>query len=32
VDHENWEAWINLYQGANGAMKLEKQPFGTWPA
>lgn len=32
VDYDNWEAWINLYKGADGNMKLEKQAFGTWPA
>lgn len=31
VDDENWRAWINIYQGADGAMQLEKQPFDTWP-
>lgn len=32
VDKENWEAWINIYKGADGEMQLEKQPFGTWAA
>ena len=31
IDDENWRAWINIYQGDDGAMQLEKQPFGTWP-
>jgi succinate dehydrogenase/fumarate reductase flavoprotein subunit len=31
LDNKNWEAWINIYQGTDGEMKLEKQPFGTWP-
>lgn len=31
VDDENWQAWVNLYKGADGAMQLEKQPFGTAP-
>jgi succinate dehydrogenase/fumarate reductase flavoprotein subunit len=31
VDYKNWEAWINIYQGADGTMKLEKQPFASWP-
>lgn len=31
VDDENWRAWINLYRGHDGAMRLEKQPFDTWP-
>ena len=31
IDDENWRAWINLHQGADGAMVLTKQPFGTWP-
>lgn len=31
VDDENWRAWINIYKGSDGEMKLEKQPFGTWP-
>jgi len=26
-DFENWQAWINIYQGEDGEMKLEKQPF-----
>ena len=32
MDSKNWEAWLNLYKGADGEMKFEKQPFGTWPA
>jgi succinate dehydrogenase/fumarate reductase flavoprotein subunit len=31
VDDENWRAWINLYRGHDGAMRLEKQPFDAWP-
>jgi succinate dehydrogenase/fumarate reductase flavoprotein subunit len=31
VDDENWRAWINIYQGTDGAMQLEKQPFDTGP-
>ncbi|CAA6805008.1 MAG: Succinate dehydrogenase flavoprotein subunit (EC [uncultured Sulfurovum sp.] len=30
MDKENWEAWINIYKGADGQMAFEKQPFGTW--
>ncbi len=29
LDNENWEAWINIYKGANGDMQLEKQPFNS---
>lgn len=32
VDTKNWNAWINIYKGSDGAMKLEKQAFGTWPS
>ncbi|RMD99906.1 MAG: succinate dehydrogenase/fumarate reductase flavoprotein subunit, partial [Calditrichaeota bacterium] len=31
MDDQNWRAWINIYKSADGQMKLEKQPFGTWP-
>jgi succinate dehydrogenase/fumarate reductase flavoprotein subunit len=31
VDYDNWEAWINIYKGDDGTMKLEKQAFGSWP-
>jgi len=31
MDTKNWNAWINIYKGNDGSMKLEKQPFGTWP-
>ncbi len=31
-DEENWKAWINIRQGSDGSMQLEKQPFGSWPA
>jgi succinate dehydrogenase/fumarate reductase flavoprotein subunit len=30
LDKQNWQAWINIYKGANGKMQLEKQPFGSW--
>ncbi len=32
IDEQNWNAWINIYQGKNGEMKLEKQPFDSWPS
>ena len=32
MDNKNWRAWINIYKGKEGKMKLEKQPFGTWPS
>ncbi len=31
-DTKNWNAWINIYKGRDGTMKLEKQAFGSWPA
>ncbi len=31
VDDKNWRAWINIYKGIDGNMKLEKQPFDSWP-
>lgn len=31
LDDENWRAWINIHQSADGSMQLEKQPFDTWP-
>ena len=31
MDTKNWNAWINVYKGSDGSMKLEKQPFGSWP-
>ena len=31
MDDKNWRAWINIYKGEDGTMKLEKQSFGTWP-
>lgn len=31
VDEENWRAWINIYKGEDGSMKLEKQAFDSWP-
>ena len=27
MDDQNWRAWINIYKGSDGNMKLEKQPF-----
>ncbi|MCP4746353.1 MAG: FAD-binding protein [Desulfobacteraceae bacterium] len=32
MDTKNWNAWINIYKGSDGSMKLEKQPFNSWPA
>ncbi len=32
VDYKNWNAWINIHKGKDGQMKLEKQPFDSWPA
>ena len=31
VDTKNWNAWINIFKGRDGSMKLEKQPFDNWP-
>ncbi|MBU0945880.1 MAG: FAD-binding protein [Proteobacteria bacterium] len=31
LDDKNWQAWINIFKGPDGSMKLEKQPFGSWP-
>lgn len=31
LDNENWQAWINIFKGEDGAMQFEKQAFGTWP-
>jgi succinate dehydrogenase/fumarate reductase flavoprotein subunit len=31
IDHENWQAWINIWQDDKGQMQLEKQPFDMWP-
>jgi succinate dehydrogenase/fumarate reductase flavoprotein subunit len=31
-DMKNWNAWINIYKGDDGGMKLEKQAFGDWPS
>jgi succinate dehydrogenase/fumarate reductase flavoprotein subunit len=31
MDTKNWNAWINIYKGSDGSMKLEKQPFESWP-
>jgi succinate dehydrogenase/fumarate reductase flavoprotein subunit len=31
LDDENWRAWINIFQDADGSMRLEKQAFGQWP-
>jgi succinate dehydrogenase/fumarate reductase flavoprotein subunit len=32
MDTQNWNAWINIYKGRDGSMKLEKQAFDSWPA
>jgi len=32
IDYKNWQAWINIDQDEQGAMRLEKQPFDKWPA
>ncbi|KAA3622329.1 MAG: FAD-binding protein, partial [Proteobacteria bacterium] len=32
VDDDNWRAWINIYRGEDGSMRLEKQAFDNWPA
>ncbi|RMG98865.1 MAG: FAD-binding protein [Candidatus Dadabacteria bacterium] len=32
MDTANWNAWVNLYRGPDGSMRVEKQPFGTWAA
>lgn len=32
MDTRNWNAWINIYLGRDGSMKLEKQPFNSSPA
>ncbi|MBN2906699.1 MAG: FAD-binding protein [Rhodobacteraceae bacterium] len=32
IDDRNWRAWINIFQGQDGTMQLEKQPFDSWPA
>jgi len=32
LDETNWRAWINIFKGEDGSMRLEKQPFGSWPA
>ena len=31
MDNDNWQAWINIYQGDDGTMQLEKQAFNDWP-
>ena len=31
MDTTNWQAWINIYKGADGSMQLEKQSFDAWP-
>ncbi|SLM31689.1 FAD-dependent pyridine nucleotide oxidoreductase (FPNCR family protein) (fragment) [Desulfamplus magnetovallimortis] len=31
-DTKNWNVWINIYKGEGGAMKLETQPFDSWPS
>ncbi|WP_282037828.1 FAD-binding protein [Saccharicrinis aurantiacus] len=30
IDHENWDAWINIFKGDNGEMLFEKQAFDSW--
>jgi len=30
MDDKNWRAWINIYKGEDGTMKLEKQDFDSW--
>ncbi len=30
TDTKNWNAWINIYKGCDGKMKLEKQSFDSW--
>ena len=32
MDTENWNAWIIIYKGPDGSMKLERQAFDKWPA
>lgn len=32
LDDKNWRAWINIYKGNDGEMKLEKQNFDSWPS
>ncbi len=29
MDNTNWQAWINIYQGADGSMQFEKQSFAN---
>ena len=31
MDDKNWQAWINIYKGADGNMQFEKQPFDRCP-
>jgi succinate dehydrogenase/fumarate reductase flavoprotein subunit len=31
MDNTNWQAWINIYKGADGHMQFEKQSFANWP-
>ena len=31
MDTTHWQAWINIYKGADGSMQLEKQAFNAWP-
>ena len=31
MDTKNWNAWINIHKERDGSMKLEKQPFNSWP-
>ncbi len=32
MDNENWQAWINISKGEDGAMQFQKQAFGCWPS
>lgn len=32
MDRKNWDCWINIKSGRDGAMELEKQPFTQFPA
>lgn len=32
LDNKNWQAWINIMKGPDGAMQFERQSFGTWPS
>lgn len=32
LDDKNWRAWINIYKGNDGEIKLEKQDVDSWPS